>query len=140
MTSYIAITNSEVQPEAPITSELMTKLRDNPIAIAEGASGAPKIDPINAMAHLGAVGAIGTYAILYKTTTGVVSPGTLVAGSSLRYSNTFTDTYYVPGEGMGSYTSVYAGGTVAPPGTWRLMGHILSDTPLHRASLWLRIS
>lgn len=43
MTSYIAITNSEVQPEAPITSELMTKLRDNPIAISEGATGAPPI-------------------------------------------------------------------------------------------------
>ena len=33
MTSYIAINNSEVDPDSPITADLMTKLRDNPIAV-----------------------------------------------------------------------------------------------------------
>lgn len=41
MTSYIAINNTEVDPDSPITAELMTKMRDNPIAISEGATGSP---------------------------------------------------------------------------------------------------
>ena len=43
MTSYIAITDAETDPEAPLTSELAKKWRDNPIAITEGATGAPRI-------------------------------------------------------------------------------------------------
>lgn len=35
MTSYITITDAETDPEAPLTSELAKKWRDNPIAIAE---------------------------------------------------------------------------------------------------------
>jgi hypothetical protein len=43
MADYTTITDAQVDPEAPITSELMSALRDNPIAITEGASGAPKV-------------------------------------------------------------------------------------------------
>jgi len=43
MTSYIAITDTETDPEAPLTATLAKKWRDNPIAITEGATGAPKI-------------------------------------------------------------------------------------------------
>jgi hypothetical protein len=43
MASYITITDAETDPEAPLTSELAKKWRDNPIAIAEGETGAPKI-------------------------------------------------------------------------------------------------
>lgn len=46
MTSYISIANSEVDPDSPITADLMTKLRDNPIAISEGSSGAPKVSKL----------------------------------------------------------------------------------------------
>lgn len=42
-TSYISITETETDPDAPLTSALAKKWRDNPIAIAEGASGAPKV-------------------------------------------------------------------------------------------------
>lgn len=45
MADYTTITDAQVDPEAPITSELMSALRDNPIAIAEAAASAPKIDP-----------------------------------------------------------------------------------------------
>lgn len=41
MTSYIAITDAETDPSAPITSELAKKWRDNPIAIAEGDATVP---------------------------------------------------------------------------------------------------
>ena len=43
MTTYTAIADSEIDPDSPITTGLMTKLRDNPIALTEGASGAPLI-------------------------------------------------------------------------------------------------
>lgn len=43
MTTYTAIVGSEIDVDSPITESLMTRLRDNPIAITEGASGAPNI-------------------------------------------------------------------------------------------------
>ena len=43
MPTYTAIPNTQIEPEAPITSELMTLLRDNPLAIREGDPTAPKI-------------------------------------------------------------------------------------------------
>lgn len=46
MTSYITITDEETDPGAPVTSELLKKERDNPIAIAEGATGAPRVQGI----------------------------------------------------------------------------------------------
>ncbi len=41
--NYNEIFDSEIDPDSPITTSLMFRLRDNPIAIAEGAAGAPKI-------------------------------------------------------------------------------------------------
>ena len=43
MADYIGITEAQSNPFAPLTSELVKQLRDNPIAIAEGAAGAPPI-------------------------------------------------------------------------------------------------
>jgi len=41
MTSYVVINNSEIDPLSPLTAELATKWRDNPIAISEAVSNAP---------------------------------------------------------------------------------------------------
>jgi len=43
MTAYNAIPDSDIDPESPLTTSLFTYLRNNPIAITEGATGAPKI-------------------------------------------------------------------------------------------------
>ncbi len=43
MATYTPIDNSEVQPEAPLTSSLMIRLRDNPLAIQQGDPSAPQI-------------------------------------------------------------------------------------------------
>jgi hypothetical protein len=43
MTTYAAIANGDIDQDSAITQPLMTALRDNPIALAEGASGAPRI-------------------------------------------------------------------------------------------------
>lgn len=43
MADWTNINDSQVDPDAPVTSELGYAWRDNPIAIAEGAPGAPRI-------------------------------------------------------------------------------------------------
>jgi len=43
MTTYTAIPDSDIDPESPATTTLMTRLRDNPLAIAEGDASAPPI-------------------------------------------------------------------------------------------------
>jgi hypothetical protein len=43
MTIYTSITGGEIDADSPITESLVTRLRDNPIAISEGSTGAPKI-------------------------------------------------------------------------------------------------
>ena len=60
MTDYTSIADSQIDPKAPVTSELMTALRDNPIAISEGSSGAPKIKPEALNIYLGDGASSGT--------------------------------------------------------------------------------
>lgn len=123
MTAYVAIADSEIDPESPYTTTLATKMRDNPIAITEGSSGAPKIDPINAMAHGGAVGAVGTYAFCVQTAGTTVSTGGTIAGSSLAYTHVNNTT-----------------GSGVPSGTWRLMGWNADATGTNSRNIWFRIS
>lgn len=49
MTTYLEILDTEIDVDSPITTGLMTKIRDNPIATAERdtANGAPQIIPQN---------------------------------------------------------------------------------------------
>lgn len=121
MTTYTAIPNGDVDQDSPVTQTLMTLLRDNPIAIAEGATGAPKIE-LAAMAHQGAVGAVGTWASLQTTAAVDLNPGDTRAGSGL---------FYAPFDGG------INGGT--PLGTWRCMGVTDAGTN-KRVTLFLRIA
>lgn len=41
--AYITVTEAQSNPFAPLTAELVKQLRDNPIAIAEGLAGAPRL-------------------------------------------------------------------------------------------------
>lgn len=43
MADYTGVSDDAVAPNAPVTSDLLFALRDDPIAIAEGAAGAPRI-------------------------------------------------------------------------------------------------
>jgi len=68
MTSYIAITDTETDPEAPLTATLAKKWRDNPIAIAEGVTSTPYVQtgwhPYNGVTvGDGATGTIYDFAI-----------------------------------------------------------------------------
>lgn len=137
MTAYIAITDPETDPDAPLTATLAKKWRDNPIAITEGSAGAPKIQDaaLDTGVATGAgqtwvalrtaglgTGGVGTYALLRFDTLTTAAAGTTHAGSSLRYADAQGNTSGTPG------------------GTWRLMGQTLSANAETSTSLFLRIS
>ena len=62
MPDYRVVADSEVQPDAPVTSSLGFALRDNPAGIAEGAPGAPKVRSaaLNLTAGSGSRTTVGT--------------------------------------------------------------------------------
>ena len=170
MADWTSISDSNIEPGKPIRSIDGLALRDNPIAIAEGASGAPRIDPSLAVDWAGTnntaaerawvlgrtagadVGAVGTYALLRRASN--VNPGDTVAGSELVYAgalNTVSaSTTFDFGSSITSF-SMAAGGSTAPSGTWRCMGRIATSSSVAGgalprsssstgATLWLRIS
>lgn len=63
MTDYTAISDTQIDPKSPVTSELMAALRDNPTAITEGSVGSPPI-LVNALGVFTA----GTTQRYYSTT------------------------------------------------------------------------
>ena len=68
MADWTNITDTSVDPDAPLTSQLAYAWRDNPIAIAEGASGAPRVMPLAQDNFLGRI-------VLDATTTPVAITG-----------------------------------------------------------------
>ena len=144
MATWTTLPDATLEPGKPIRSIDVLALRDNPVAISEGASGAPKIldaalGPTVTTAGTnwvqnriagGAVGEVGTYAFLEVTAIVTVAPGATRAGSGLKYS--------------GLYGSV---ATPVPAGTWRCMGYARSyifsgdpDAYYYGTTLWLRIA
>lgn len=139
MADWTVLTNEELEPGAPARSSQAISLRDNIIAQAEGATGAPKTQTaaieddavtadklsetteernwVNGRIATSSVGAVGTYAMLRRET-GVV-PGNTYSGG-LTYSNG------VAGQGG------------AAGGTWRAMGGTNAGTP--ESTLFLRVS
>lgn len=131
MTDYTILSNIAVGVGGLPSGATITALRDNPIAIAEGAPGAPRVlDAALGTTSTAAgtnwvikrtagasVGAVGTYALLRFEVPKVASPGSTHAGSLLIYSS-----------GAGGDGGI-------PSGTWRCMGY----TPGGGATLFLRI-
>jgi hypothetical protein len=144
MTSYTAIANGDIDQDSPVTQPLVTALRDNPIAIAEGASGAPRIEPIAFAANYYTAGAIGTYVWARRTTGSTdVAFGDTLAGSSLSPTSA---AYFIADSGA---TGVAVNVGSALSGTWRAMGtydHTASfndgsgTATIGGSTLWLRIS
>lgn len=63
MTSYTAIAGTDIDVDSPVTTQLMTLLRDNPIAITEGSSGAPNIQTAAIAANAVTAAKIGSGAV-----------------------------------------------------------------------------
>lgn len=158
MAEYDPILDSEIDPESPITSTLMSRMRDNPEAIAEGASGATRVQAegiaenavLSRIATDTTAGAIGTYAFAWLNSTSMPpSFGATVSGGSLRPAGftTFdsvsvfdTVTYF------SSSSTIYASSGLNAPvfsGTWMCMGEAtqqVDDSGNYPHTLWLRIA
>ena len=141
--AYNTIADSDIDPESPLTTTLLTRLRDNPISIAAGDSGAPKIvtaaitdanvttaklesgeqmttgNVRNATAGV-SHNQIGAYAFLGTTSGTTVSQNATLSGSNLAAA---------------SDDGTQEAGSQS--GTWRCMGYI---SAVNRATVWLRIS
>jgi len=149
--TYTPILNAEVDAESPVTDLLLTRLRDNPIAIAAGNVGAPRIadaalgptatnegrDWVLGRAALAVEGAIGTYVFAYGTGT-YVAFGSTVAGSTLRPTSAARSI------SVGSGSATFDVGSTLS-GTWRCMGtfdliKVQDSITVVGATLWLRIS
>lgn len=158
MATWTNITNAALEPGKPIRSVDGLALRDNPIAITEGASGAPKIqnaaldddviddrtltgtattvgrDWVLARTALAAVGTVGTYAFLARSSTGVgFSEGDVISGGVLGYAGVNIDNLTVNVNWDGSLGA-------SPAGSWRAMGESAGRADEFSASLFLRIA
>lgn len=140
MADWTGIADSSLDPDAPLTSELAYAWRDNPIAIAEGAAGAPRIldaalgtTPTNAGRNwvaqrtvTASASGVGQYAFLRVDGSAGYGPGDTVDASvaTVRWN------------GSGS-----ANGPIISTGVWRCQGFIATGSSgTDRATLWLRIS
>jgi hypothetical protein len=147
MATWTTIPDSSLEPGKPIRSIDTLALRDNPVAIAEGAPGAPRVASdsaidwggggvgetsavnwVGAKNSLLSAGAIGSFAFAVRSTgTGLVTFGSTLAGSSL------TPT------GIASGGVTASGGTLT--GTWRCLGRSEFFNPQgNTLTLWLRIA
>jgi hypothetical protein len=84
MTTYTAIADSEIDVDSPITESLLTRFRNNPIAITEGASGAPKIKQA-------AIDAAAVGQSQLKTASGTASVSGTVSGGGNSPINLYLD-------------------------------------------------
>jgi hypothetical protein len=127
-------------PGEPVTSEKVLAFYNNPIAIAEGASGAPKVEDAaldtGAATAAGitwvglrnaalAAGAVGTYVL--GSSSASLTFGATIAGSSIQPAGAYDD---------GGY-KIQTGSSLS--GTWRCMGRNPS-LGSNKMTLYLRIS
>ena len=106
MTTYSPIANGSVDAGSPVDESLVTALRDNPIAISEGATNAPRIATIAAEANDG------------TTTAGTTAA---ITNSSVVYAAVGGNTTFNALQGVvnvaGSYTFKFENISVFPPTT-----------------------
>jgi hypothetical protein len=153
--AYTEITNTEIEPGKPLTTSLVTRIRDNPIAIANGDTGAPKVQTAaiqdNAVTNpkiaAGAVNsaklATGTTErdwVLARTAGATIGVVGSYAICSLSGGGTLASGATVAGSSLRYATVITSGASGDPtlPGTWRNMGKNLASTD--NKNLFLRIS
>lgn len=135
MADWFSIPDTAVDPDAPLTSQLAYAWRDNCIAIAEGASGAPRIQPAALGSWYTSLGDTKTLAFLGRSADATISEfiaGNTYSGSLLKYAG-------VTINGSGSGITLSA---TSPSGTWRAVGQAVSPggaSPVI-ATLFIRVS
>jgi len=148
VTDYTILSNTAVGVGGLPSGATVTALRDNPLAIAEGTAGAPRVLDAALDATVttagtdwvlnrtaGAIaGAVGTYAFMERTgNNAAIDIGETIAGSNIRYAGV---------DRTSSQAMDISSSSTVPSGTWRCMGYIagLGESTAERASLFLRIA
>ena len=139
MTTYnaAAVSDSVIAYKKAITLQIGRQLRDNMLAMFEGAAGAPRLQLAAMDSWYTTPGAVGTY-VFATYSVGDKAFGGTVAGSSLKPSGAAQAVF----DGTGS-AALNEGSALS--GTWQAMGtHDLSDQPtsikINGATLWQRIA
>lgn len=138
MADWVDIQDSAVDPDAPVTSELAYAFRDNPIALAEGAAGAPRIQFGAMGSWLTTNGGVGTYvfALCSPVSQGF---GDVVSGSQLQPTSAARS---VAVSSDGGVANLSLGASLS--GTWRCMGvsssSATAEVSLVGATLWVRVA
>lgn len=119
MADWRNISDTEVDPDAPVTSELAYAFRDNVIAMAEGASGSPLIGP--AMNRVGNGTLPGSYVFAYVASNlvDIIEYGQVVAGSSLRPAAALNTV----SANNGALNASAGRRTASLPGSWACRGY-----------------
>ena len=148
MATWTAVPDSSLEPGKPIRSIDAIALRDNPVAIAEGAFGAPKIVSDSAINWNGGGAGVAPAVNWVGAKTSLLSAGAVGSYAfARRASGTFTTTFggTIEGSLLRPVGVIEAGIIVslslALSGTWRCMGHTEWNNPYgNAATLWLRIA
>ena len=159
MTDYVTRDDTNLGVGRIITSPTMYALYDNPIAIAEGAEDAPRIedaaldttvtaagtDWVLARNAGAATGVVGAYMVGWNSTTGNVARGGTLAGSSIRVLNGVLDRSALDQMENPDSSAFPTTNTTTLSGTWRAMAYcqgrsLVGNTYSWYPTLWLRIS
>jgi hypothetical protein len=169
MATWTTLPDASLEPGKPIRSIDGLALRDNPVAITEGAVGAPRVQDAALNATVTTAGKdwvsnriaaqshqdVGSMTIAWNTaTSGVASNGT-IAGSSLRFTSASVNTTGFPADifakPISGSSTFPTSNTTALTGTWKNMGgfcrgRFITNDPEYGSiyywypSLWLRIA
>ena len=148
MASWTEIPNSSLESGAPIRAVDGVALRDNPIAIAEGATGAPKIQTAGITDLAVTTAKIAASNVTTEklesgerlTTSNVnnaIKSSSVGAVGTYAFLRPTSSATQAPGSTRSGAALDYGNGSTSPAGTWRCMGHNNGDTDL---MVWLRIS
>ena len=149
MSTYTAIADAEIDVDSPVTQILLTKYRENMLAIQQGDASAPRIQvPAIDSAQLTAAiiaaiidisaGGVGYTALMLEAGSDIASRST---GATLAGSNLSRISLRAPSVGPGDNVE-FLRSSGAASGTWRLTADYApsatdNDGPI---STWIRIS
>jgi hypothetical protein len=169
MADWTTIPDSSIEPGKPIRSIDGLALRDNPVAITEGALGAPRVQDAALNATVTTAGKewvsnriaaqahqdIGSMTIAWNTTTSDVASNGTIAGGSLRYTSSSFNGELAPAKifdtRISNSDTFPTSNTTTLSGTWKNMGGFCrarfyvdfgegSQAYYWYPSLWLRIA
>lgn len=115
MTTYTAVTDTETGHLKPLTTSLLRRLRDNPIAVAEGATGAPRIMPAALDLYLGSFDISGATYVGLSGLDGL--DGILVAMQIVTGGATTNTRFRLSDDGGATWGSNIAIGSIAASAT-----------------------